>query len=216
MTTIDDDPLAPWYELGGSAASRRFRDGRVAFLPGDWPTDDGEQASAYVTWWEPPDVLALTDEECDHLVAAKVHPRDMPDAEPWRAAHWDLFASDLGPVGQRLLSIASNANGLWWRLDVQGCTFGLKHYVAGKEHAAHTDLAVGQWRRKYVLAVQLSDPDDYEGGVFRLRVQGTWIDLPSARGTVAAFPGWIEHKVEPITAGERYSLVVNGYGPPLR
>jgi len=24
------------------------------------------------------------------------------------------------------------------------------------------------------------------------------------------------HEVEPVTSGERWSLIVNGYGPPLR
>jgi predicted 2-oxoglutarate/Fe(II)-dependent dioxygenase YbiX len=40
--------------------------------------------------------------------------------------------------------------------------------------------------------------------------------MPRTRGTLVVFPGWTVHEVEPVTAGERWALIVNGWGPPLR
>ena len=40
--------------------------------------------------------------------------------------------------------------------------------------------------------------------------------MPRTRGTLMAFPGWTVHEVEPVASGERWALIVNGWGPPLR
>ncbi len=42
------------------------------------------------------------------------------------------------------------------------------------------------------------------------------IPMPRDRGTLVAFPGWTVHEVTPVTAGERWSPCVNGWGARLR
>ena len=69
--------------------------------------------------------------------------------------------------------------------------------------------------RKISLSVSLSDPKDYEGGDLEFIVE----DVPERRhsiickelrerGSIVLFPSFIIHKINPITSGTRYSLVV--------
>ena len=71
--------------------------------------------------------------------------------------------------------------------------------------------------RKLSVCIQLSDPDDYEGGDFTF----AHTENPEAtnlrkQGTVLAFPSYHDHSVSPITAGCRYSLVGWIEGPRWR
>jgi len=79
----------------------------------------------------------------------------------------------------------------------------------------HTDV---DWfsplrvHRKISLTVQLSNPDEYEGGDFELGGAA----LPpeyKQRGTVLAFPSYLMHRVLPVTSGVRHSLVTWFEGP---
>ena len=74
-----------------------------------------------------------------------------------------------------------------------GCFF-IDHVDIGHAHAAH---------RKISLIVQLSDPGNYEGGDVVLTGR---ITIPKQRGGGCVFPSWVQHRVDPITSGTRYSL----------
>jgi PKHD-type hydroxylase len=67
--------------------------------------------------------------------------------------------------------------------------------------------------RKLSLTVQLSDPDDYEGGALELNMRGEPEAAPRDRGTAIAFPSYALHRVAPVTRGVRRSLVVWTHGP---
>ena len=69
--------------------------------------------------------------------------------------------------------------------------------------------------RKLSITIQLSDPEDYEGGNFILDRQ---YEQPNAnalktKGTILVFPSPIRHKVTPVTKGIRKSLVAWIEGP---
>ena len=72
--------------------------------------------------------------------------------------------------------------------------------------------------RKISIVIQLSDPQDYEGGDFEIDPQ--YQALPAeeirAKGTVIAFPSFIRHRVTPVTKGVRRSLVCWVEGPKFR
>ena len=76
--------------------------------------------------------------------------------------------------------------------------------------------------RKLSLSLQLSDPDEYEGGnlEFRWLSHGKVVtkNLSEARekGTVVVFPSFIWHRVTPVTRGERIALVNWSIGRPIR
>ena len=84
------------------------------------------------------------------------------------------------------------------------------------------------------MTIQLSDPDDYEGGNFQwiedIRAKDTLtkgnynrnmedfvVTAPFSakqKGSVVAFPSFVYHQVTPVTKGTRKSLVVWFCGKP--
>jgi PKHD-type hydroxylase len=69
--------------------------------------------------------------------------------------------------------------------------------------------------RKISVIIQLSDSDEYEGGDFKLDPE---IEQPDPiqmrkKGTVIVFPSYLRHMVEPVTSGERKSIVSWIEGP---
>ena len=83
----------------------------------------------------------------------------------------------------------------------------------------HMDIGQGGVnRRKLATTVQLSAPDEYEGGDFQVWYGGSdgFITLPREKGDVLIFPTFYLHRVTPITKGERRALVYWTGGEPFR
>lgn len=81
----------------------------------------------------------------------------------------------------------------------------------------HIDLGIGRFsRRKLSLSVQLSPSDAYEGGDLEFHLSGLNRNNMRQQGTLIAFPSFLQHRVTPVTRGERFSLVVWVDGPPYR
>lgn len=70
--------------------------------------------------------------------------------------------------------------------------------------------------RKLSLSVQLSDPEDYDGGEFALYTGKDPLILPKDKGTALFFPSWSLHEVKPVTRGIRYALVTWVCGPRFK
>lgn len=93
--------------------------------------------------------------------------------------------------------------------------------VAGK-YDWHTDTmfeSPSMSQRKISMVIQLSNPDDYEGG--DLELQPLLYEPPDPielrqQGSVIFFPSITNHRVTPITKGTRYSLVAWMEGPRWR
>jgi len=69
--------------------------------------------------------------------------------------------------------------------------------------------------RKLSICIQLSNPDDYEGGIFEFKDQAQPTKFKT-RGSVLVFPSYLTHRVTEITKGERHSLVNWMEGPRWR
>ncbi len=68
--------------------------------------------------------------------------------------------------------------------------------------------------RKLSFVLQLSDPDDYEGGNLQLLDEGgTSYFAPRKRGTVILFDSRTQHRVLPVKSGLRKSIVGWTVGP---
>jgi len=79
--------------------------------------------------------------------------------------------------------------------------------------------------RKLSIIVQLSDPEDYEGGDIyfsrppkdgRLDAEGETIPQFREKGSVIVFPSYVRHKVSPVTKGIRKSATAWICGPPFK
>lgn len=75
-------------------------------------------------------------------------------------------------------------------------------------------------RRKLSMVIQLSDPNDYDGGQFEISNEDC--DQPPnpkdilGKGTVIVFPSFLRHRVTSVTRGRRHSLVSWYEGPYFR
>jgi PKHD-type hydroxylase len=58
----------------------------------------------------------------------------------------------------------------------------------------------------------MNDTSEFEGGDLQLRFGGQEYTAPLAKGSVIAFPSFIEHRVTPVILGLRYTATmwVNG------
>ena len=100
------------------------------------------------------------------------------------------------------------------------------HYVIYPENGGHLtwhmDIGAGHVNlRKLAMTVQLSDPDDYEGGDFQIWMGGeekteSVLTLSREKGDVLIFPTYLMHRVTPITKGQRKALVFWTGGEPFR
>ena len=67
--------------------------------------------------------------------------------------------------------------------------------------------------RKISVTVQLSNPNEYEGGSFSFSETESPDDRCKEKGTVLVFPSYLQHAVQPVTSGTRKSLVAWFEGP---
>ena len=178
----------------------------------------------------------LTGAECDALRAlepslafcagtvslARVeHPETRRSQVAWLRRHQERF----GWLFERIDRVLSGINAQHFDVDYapQGCAT-LQYSIYSADEQAHytvymDDFLPATWpdARKLSVIVQLSAPDEYEGGTLRFRDVGN--ELPPwacERGTVMMFPSILYHAVEPITAGTRRSLVGWYSEPPWR
>lgn len=80
----------------------------------------------------------------------------------------------------------------------------------------HVDHGNTPRRRKLSLVLQLSAPTDYEGCDLQIFASNRIDTAPRTRGTLIAFPSYTLHRVTPITAGIRKSLMMWCSGPRFR
>ncbi len=137
--------------------------------------------------------LKFDDPEPLHLQAAQFLVSTMAQVNQ------DFFKFDLEDVEPIQLT--------HYRGDVQG-TYGW--HQDGYFHAA------GSPARKLSMVIQLSPPEDYEGGGLELQVSSNFVVVPPEQGLAVIFPAPTLHRVVPVTKGDRRSLVAWARGPNFR
>ena len=87
----------------------------------------------------------------------------------------------------------------------------------GHHYGMHHDVNFfrqDEKHRKLSIVVQLTDPNDCEGGLLSFaRTENPKADALIKRGSVICFPSYLLHGVSPITEGSRTSLVGWFEGP---
>lgn len=139
--------------------------------------------------------------------------RDIAYIEPNSQSKW---------LYELLFPIAIEANEELFHFDIDSVT-DLIHYVVypeDEDHLTwHKDITDGQtMRRKLAMTVQLSNSSDYEGGEFQIWNGGenSFETITRERGDVIVFPTFYQHRVTPITKGERKCLVFWTGGRPFK
>lgn len=122
-------------------------------------------------------------------------------------------------VFERLGIASLEMNGQYFGFELTGMEQGLQFttYEAPDGHYEwHIDRGNQFGCRKLSLSVQLSEPDEYEGGDLELWYGGEPTIVDRARGMVTWFPSWVMHRVTPVTKGVRRSLVCWISGPSFK
>ena len=116
-------------------------------------------------------------------------------------------------IYERLTQYVNKSNDENWQYKLRAIqTLQFSEYDCRYEgqYVNHSDCAYGLGidaeDRKISFSIQLSDPNDYEGGDLILN-HGNERSASKNKGSMTLFPSFTVHKVEPVTRGVRYSLV---------
>lgn len=122
-------------------------------------------------------------------------------------------------IYSKLAGLAASCNSQIYLFDLLGFhqELQLTRYSEGDFFDWHLDFGAGGISsRKLSMTIQLSDPDDYEGGDLQFMINKKIVSAPREKGTIIVFPSFIIHRVTPITKGVRQSIVGWVSGPPYR
>ena len=119
---------------------------------------------------------------------------------------------------EKLADYALQANNSLWNFNLHTLPEQIQYteYLGSKngKYEWHQDIGPGMlsWR-KVSITVQLSEPDEYEGGDLQVFQGGEYkeqnfINAPRKAGCVFIFPSYMLHRVTPVTKGIRKSFVL--------
>jgi PKHD-type hydroxylase len=184
----------------------------------------------------------FTPEECDAIIAMVKsgsgssplnygYTGDRPVEDP--ASFQDTAKIRISPVSwirsdvdenrwiwEKIAGAVININNQFFNYDLREIqSLQFTAYDAEEEgfYGKHIDMMYkSNGTRKLSLSVQLSNPEDYEGGNLLLYTGEEPLTLPKSRGTGLFFPSYSLHEVTPVTKGLRYSLVAWFLGPRFK
>jgi PKHD-type hydroxylase len=115
---------------------------------------------------------------------------------------------------EKLMSMAKTANEALWNFDLISAEEQIQYteYHADDEghYTWHQDIGPGDASlRKVSLTVQLSEPEEYEGGDLEMWQGGQSLQVAQrGAGVVFIFPSYMMHRVTKVTKGTRRSFVL--------
>jgi PKHD-type hydroxylase len=113
-------------------------------------------------------------------------------------------------VFRRVTDITLNLNERFFKFDLFGLNEGFQftNYEAPSgKYGKHVDRGMNMSVRKLSISVQLTNPEEYEGGELYLYDDDKGTLMDKTQGTLILFPSYVLHEVIPVTKGERNSLV---------
>ena len=115
-------------------------------------------------------------------------------------------------VFRRVTDITLNLNERFFKFDLFGLNEGFQftNYEAPSgKYGKHVDRSVNISVRKLSISIQLTNPEEYEGGELKLYDgdDKEAITMDKTQGTLILFPSYVLHEVMPVTKGTRNSLV---------
>jgi PKHD-type hydroxylase len=125
----------------------------------------------------------------------------------------------------KMWRLAIEANNDWFNFHITKLDYiQLAEYTAEErgEYKKHHDVfwmnKDAHYHRKLTCVVQLTDPNEYEGGDFELFdvSENPNKEAIRERGTAIFIPSFILHAATPVTKGKRHSLAVWFDGPKWR
>lgn len=113
---------------------------------------------------------------------------------------------------EKLAKFSIEANDTIWGFKIHSIIDSLQYteYLEGGGHYDwHVDIGPAPINhRKISIVVQLSSPEEYEGGDLEIWSGGQFKSIPKIKGCVVLFPSFLLHRVTPVTKGFRKTLVL--------
>lgn len=130
-----------------------------------------------------------------------------------------IYPEENGWIYDKLAMACILTNASKYQFDITGFQTHLQlaNYGPGGFFGWHMDFGPNKNSlRKLSITVQLSNPDEYEGGDFQFLNGNNVVSMSKEIGTAIIFPSFIAHRVEPVISGSRKSIVGWIAGPPYR
>ena len=171
---------------------------------------DDEEIESIFTKMEYTQIRQVCNEVDDEDTGERVKKRDV-------YVRWLLPSQKNGWLFDKLWELVQLSNDEVFQFDLAGPPkeIQLGHYITDHFHDWHTDTGEFQFKNRSLnVVVQLSEPTDYLGGGLEFRNDDVVYPAPKAKGSVIIFPAVLEHQVQIIEKGNRFSLVacIDGVG----
>jgi PKHD-type hydroxylase len=133
---------------------------------------------------------------------------------------WITHTPESNFIYDQLAYVTRQINGQFFEYDLFGFVEDMQYtrYEGdGGHYSWHLDRgSIQPAPRKLSVVMQLSDPDEYEGGDLEFLVGSEPIKATKQKGIIYVFPSFVLHRVTPVTKGTRRSLVVWVSGPKFK
>ena len=170
-----------------------------------------DQVNLYAFWNN-----AFSKEECQTIIniaknkgLIKGKTKEESDVRDSKIS-WLYPVDDMDWVFRKVTDITLNLNERFFKFDLFGLNEGFQftNYEAPSgKYGKHVDRGMDMIVRKLSISIQLTDPEEYEGGELYLYDDDKGTLMDKAQGTLILFPSYVLHEVMPVTKGERNSLV---------
>ena len=159
---------------------------------------------------------AFSKEECQTIIniakdkgLIKGKTREETDVRDSKIS-WLYPTDNIDWVFRRVTDITLNLNERFFKFDLFGLNEGFQftNYEAPSgKYGKHVDRGINMPVRKLSISIQLTNPEEYEGGELYLYNDDKGTLMDKTQGTLILFPSYVLHEVMPVTKGERNSLV---------
>jgi PKHD-type hydroxylase len=169
----------------------------------------------------------FTPDECAQIIAignlklenAKIFNEKTPNESIRKSQIAWLNHIDIEFAFRKVTDAVLNINNQFFNFDLFGMAEGFQftRYDAPNDYyGLHIDKNLNGTVRKLSLTIQLSSPEDYEGGELAFQTGNKADLMPKELGKMIVFPSYVLHEVRPVTKGTRYSLVAWVTGKPFK
>ena len=171
-----------------------------------------DQVNLYAFWNN-----AFSKEECQKIIniakdkglikgTTKGVTKDVRDSK----VSWLYPVDGMDWVFRRVTDITLNLNERFFKFNLFGLNEGFQftNYEAPSgKYGKHVDKAINTSVRKLSISIQLTNPEEYEGGELYLYEDDKGTLMDKTQGTLILFPSYVLHEVMPVIKGTRNSLV---------
>lgn len=134
---------------------------------------------------------------------------------------WIDLQDDSEWLYDKIAHIINSLNAQYYKFDIYGFNEHMQFTIYNGDEGGHYDWHLDNGKgdmstRKLSFVLQLSDPEDYEGGELQILTSSSPSNIRKEKGFAVVFPSYALHRVTPVTKGIRKTLVIWVTGPTFK